>query len=305
MFDIKYFRKIEKKAPIMIAGWPGMGTVALGVVEYMRTKLRAVRLAEIKMDGATTLDSVIVHSGIAKIPEPPRNIFYYSKDNNLILFQGDAQIPGKDGIALLAKVLDAAKNFQVATIFTSAAFPQPVSYKDDPELFGAVNQKGLRDLVIKSGIKMMESGHISGLNGLLMGFAEKRGIDSVCILSTMPQYAISLPNPKASMAIIEKLSSILDINIDLTELRGYAAEMDDKFAGVEDKVKDVIYLDKEHAVSTPPNKEIPPYIIDKIEKLFAEAKSDKSKALTLKLELDRWDLYGSYEDRFLDLFRGS
>ncbi|MFN7171005.1 MAG: hypothetical protein ACK4NT_07210, partial [Candidatus Omnitrophota bacterium] len=42
---------------------------------------------------------------------------------------------------------------------------------------------------------------------------------------------------------------------------------------------------------------------EKIEKLFEEAKKDISKANELKKELDRWNVYKEYEDRFLDLFK--
>lgn len=42
--------------------------------------------------------------------------------------------------------------------------------------------------------------------------------------------------------------------------------------------------------------------MDKIEKMFNAAEKDKSKAQTLKIELDKWGLYKLYEDRFLDLF---
>jgi hypothetical protein len=44
--------------------------------------------------------------------------------------------------------------------------------------------------------------------------------------------------------------------------------------------------------------------MERIEKLFLEARLDRSKAIVLKNELDRWDLYKNYEDRFLDLFKG-
>ena len=44
-------------------------------------------------------------------------------------------------------------------------------------------------------------------------------------------------------------------------------------------------------------------IMEKIEKLFRETRQDRSRAVILKKELDRWDLYKLYEDRFLDLFK--
>ena len=40
-----------------------------------------------------------------------------------------------------------------------------------------------------------------------------------------------------------------------------------------------------------------------IDALFTQAQADISKANELKAELDKWNVYKDYEDRFLDLFR--
>jgi len=112
-----------------------------------------------------------------------------------------------------------------------------------------------------------------------------------------------LPNPKASSAIIETLCKMLGIHIDLNELQDYIKDMEERMAIIEDKVKDVFTIEEEAPESKPHEKKIPGYIMEKIEKLFIEAKDDKTKASMLKKELDRWDLYKLYEDRFLDLFK--
>jgi hypothetical protein len=151
----------------------------------------------------------------------------------------------------------------------------------------------------------MDGGHISGLNGLMLGYAGERGIGSVCLLATMPQYAIGLPNPRATKAIIEALQKTLRFNISLEELDELAHDMDEKMALIEEKVKDVFTMDKEDAGPVGSGKKVPEYIMDKVEKLFQEARLDRAKAIFLKKELDRWDLYKVYEDRFLDLFRES
>ena len=41
----------------------------------------------------------------------------------------------------------------------------------------------------------------------------------------------------------------------------------------------------------------------RIEELFEQAVRDRSKAYELKGELDRLEVFGDYEDRFLDLFQ--
>ena len=306
MDDIKIIKKVDFVNPVMIAGWQGMGNFAIGVVEYLRRKLDASEIAEIVVDPMATLDAVMVEDGFAHFPPSPRNIFYYCKSPELIIFEGEAQLPGHNGIALLNKVLDAAFRFKVKRIYTGAAFPLPISHKEVPAVYGAANRKELTQEFSKHEVIPMEGGHISGLNGLILGFAQERNIEAICLLATMPQYAISLPNPKASSAIVETLQEMLGFQVNLHELEEYSKDMDEKMSLIEDRVKDVFTIDNEHPKPPAPSahhKKIPGNIIEKIEKLFQEAKKDKSKAIILKKELDRWDLYKVYEDKFLDLFK--
>jgi len=306
MGEIKIYKKIEFINPVMIAGWPGMGSVASGVVSYLIKKLGAVKFAEITIDPLAMLDSVKVEDGLATLPPPPQNAFYYSKKPELIIFEGEVQMTGQEAVALLRKVLGFASQCKVRTIYTGAAFPLPVSHKEEPQVYGAANKKAIVPVFSRFRITPMDGGHISGLNGLILGFAKDSDIDAMCLLATIPQYAISLPNPKASFAIIEVLQKMLGIRIDMLEMKEYIRDMDEKMAMIEDKVKDVLTIDKgEHLTPAPANKDkVPAYIVDKIEKLFLDAKNDRAKAIVLKEELDRWDLYYMYEDRFLDLFKG-
>lgn len=306
MENIRIYKDIDLKDPVVIAGWPGMGSVALGVVDYLHNKLRAVKFAEIKTDPLASLDSVVVEEGLASLPQPPKNIFYYSKNPDLIIFKGEAQVPGAEGVDLLNKVLDMALKFRSPKIFTGAAFPLPISHLESPHVYGAANKKSSLEMLSRFGVMPMDSGHIAGLNGLLLGFAEKKKLDAMCLLATMPQYAISLPNPKASSAIIDVLQRMLNLRIDMNEMKEYVKEMDEKMAIIEDKVKDVITIEEKAApLHQAEHKKVPGYIMEKIEKLFLEAAKDKTKAMVLKKELDRWDLYLMYEDRFLDLFKNN
>lgn len=303
MNDVKFYKKVNTIRPVMIAGWPGMGNVALGMVDCLQRGLGATRFAEILVDELTMLDSVIVEDGMARFPRPPKNTFYYAKDQDIIIFEGEAQAAGQTGIALLNKVLDIASELKVSRIYTGAAFPLPVGYKDPVDVYAVANKEALRDTITRQGMKIMEGGHISGLNGLLLGFSGKRGIDALCLLATMPQYAIGIPNPKASGAIIDILSRMLNFQVDVQGLNEYIKDMDEKMAAIEDKMKDAFTMGNEHPYPQPSKKKIPGYIMERVEKLFKEAKLDKKKAVVLKRELDRWDLYKMYEDRFLDIFK--
>lgn len=305
MNNIKVYQKIDAANITMIAGWPGMGNVALGVVDYLRKKLKVIKIADIELDKFAMLDSMVVEEGMARLPNPPKNTFYYSKEFNIIIMEGDLQLSGQPAMDLLNMVLDVAAKLNVTRIFTGAAFPLPVSYREEPEVYGVANKEASRDMLKRYKIKLMEGGHISGLNGLLLGFAGLKNIDAICLLATLPQYAISLPNPKASYALIETLSEILGFTADPKEMHELIREMDERMNIIEDKVKSVLPIDdaSEKPKELPVEKKIPAYIMEKVEKMFLEAQKDKTKALVLKKELDRWDLYRVYEDRFLDLFK--
>ena len=304
MTNIKVFKHIEIKDPIMIAGWPGMGNVALGAVNYLRRKVETVPFAEIETNRFFAPEAVVVEGGLAKLPQLPQNIFYYAPDHHAVIFESEAQVSGADGLYFMNLILDFAQEFKVRRIYTGAAFPMPTSHKEHPTVYGVANQKFLLNLLSKNHIEIMDGGQISGLNGLLLGYAEKRGIEAICLLATMPNYAISFPNPKASKAIISVLTNILNIQIDLSELDVFSREMDKRMKAIEEKIREMFpSVGKSEPVGDLDKKEVPKYIMEKIEQLFREAKADREKAYDLKEELDRWDLFKFYEDRFLDLFK--
>lgn len=306
MSELILQKKMKFSASVMIAGWPGMGSVALSVVDYLKTNLSGIEIGEIKTDQEATVDSVVVEDGMAQMPPAPKNVLYYVKDAGIVIFEGEAQLSGAAGIELMNRLLDFAAENDIKRIFTGAAFPAPISHKEHPRLYAAVNKKTLIKFMEAYNIEPMDGGHISGMNGLILGFAQKRAIEAVCILATMPQYAISLPNPRASFAILDALRRILRFDLSLKDMEEYIKEMDEKMAMIEDKVKDVMVERKfDTKTANAEEKPVPPYIIEKVERLFHEARKDRTKAIILKKELDRWDLYKRYEDRFLDLFKDS
>jgi hypothetical protein len=71
-------------------------------------------------------------------------------------------------------------------------------------------------------------GSITGLNGLLLAIARRRGLEGMCLLGEVPVYIsqFPVPYPKASKSILEVLTSNLGITIDLTKLDDLAQELD-------------------------------------------------------------------------------
>ena len=60
MDDLKIYKKIDINTPGMVAGWPGMGNVALGVVDYLRGALKASGIPEAALGFVADADRSLV-----------------------------------------------------------------------------------------------------------------------------------------------------------------------------------------------------------------------------------------------------
>lgn len=295
---------VKLSHPVMFAAWPGMGNVALGAINYLRRSLALQPFAQIDTKLYYSPDSILVEDGFIKLPPPPRSIFYFRRRPDIIVLENDVQFAGVSGINFVREILDFAKEIGVSRIFTGAAFPVPVSYRESVRLFGVANMKSGLDLLVRYGIKIMEEGSISGLNGLLLGYAQERNLESICILATMPIYATGFPNPRAWKALVEIFSQMLQVNVNFNELDQKIQQIDDRMKQIENHLQEILgAMEKERDKEKPEEEPISQYVLNKIERLFQEAKANREKALELKRELDRWGLFEMYEDRFLDLFK--
>ena len=304
MFNITIHERVALFEPVMVAAWPGMGSVGVGATDYRRRSLRARRFAEIDTFRSFTPEAITVRKGLATLPPPPRNLLYFLKNPDIIIFQAEAQISGQEGVELMQTILAFAQDMKVQTIYTAAAFPLPQSYRDPPEVYGAVNDRELRASLRQYGVKPMDDGQISGMNGLLLGFAQKKNLKAACLLATIPHYAISLVNPRASKAIVEMLAGITGLTVPMQEIDSSIKRIEKSLAAVEERVREILPATQtEERPETLKEEKVPDYVLRRIEKLFQEAQADRQKAYYLKEELDRWSLYDLYEDRFLDLFR--
>ena len=305
---MKFLHEVSfSSPPVLLAAWPGMGNVGLIAMDYLRRKLNGTLFAELEMSPYFIPDSIIVKDGIAQLPEIPSAVFHFTTNPNLIIFESNAQVSGKDGITIIKTILDIARQYQVSRIFTSAALAQPMSFQAKSDVLVACSSTGHLDTIKHVGVVPMPDGYIAGLNGLLLGIAASRGIDAACFLATMPSYATNMPYPKASLEIVRLFKNLFSLEIDLEEMKNSVTEMDQQLAAIEERIRQLFPSEKEADEEMPDidEEKVPHYIMEKIERLFKKAEQDRSAARELKKELDKWNLFELYEDRFLDLFEDS
>jgi proteasome assembly chaperone (PAC2) family protein len=305
--------EVKLNKPWLVAVWPGMGHVAVSAGYYLMAKLGMHLLAEFSARGLFDVEHVEVKGGLIRMANLPRSrLFVWTdpkKQHDIIVFIGEAQPPtGK--YSFCQQLIEYARKLGVERVFTFAAMATQMHPEHKSRVFGAATEEaGLAELK-RLELEILEEGHIGGLNGVLLGAAAEQKLPGVCLLGEMPHIFAQLPFPKASLAVLEVFTAIAGIEIDTSELSEQAQAMEEKLGELLSRVerameRELSPAEEEEAPGfEPPQDEgLDPEDEQRIERLFNQARQDRSKAYELKRELDRLEVFRDYEDRFLDLFK--
>jgi len=314
---MKLEREPKLRSPYLIAAWPGMGNVALRAGTYLREKLGAEEFGEIQPAGFFHPVGASIKDNVVEVPKFPKSKFYYWINerslHDLVIFLGEAQPSPEKEYEFACEILDLVGKFGVKRVYTFAAMPSVMEHTKEPKVWGVVTHTSLAKDLEDYAVSLMSEGQVSGMNGLLLAVAKEKGFQGICLLGELPYYTIQIENPKSSKAVLHVLCKMLGVEVDTSELDFQAKQIEEEI----DKFVDYFKLPAQHEPKKPISDEeiekikeslgahtrIPDSAKEKIEKLFREAKKDLSKARELKTELDRWDIYKEYEDKFLDLFK--
>lgn len=309
-------KKINPKKPYLIVAWPGMGEVAFKAANYLIDELKALEFAHIAPEDFFYLTGSVVSSGILDIPLLPQGKFYYWKNkggkHDLIIFLSNAQPDLSKADSYAQVIINLAKSLNVEVVVSFASMPQASDHTQDSRVWFSATDQKTKESLKKYKFNVLTEGQISGMNGLFLGMAKKARLKGFCLLGDIPLYTIQIENPKASAAVLEALGKILEIEINVEPLKEQARLMENEINKLLDYLKlggpgqsapigeeEVELIKKTLSQLT----KLPVSIKEKIEKLFEESRADIAKANELKAELDKWNVYKEYEDRFLDLFR--
>jgi len=309
-------KNLNLRNATMIAAWPGMGHVGVGAVGYLKEMLGAEEIGGLELPELFDLPGVFVEKGLAQLPRFPESKFYVWRngqaDNDLVFFLGESQ-PSRKGYDYAAKVLDMAEELEVKRIYTCAAAPAAIRHRQRPRILAVANDRELLGFLRKHQVILMGDGSISGMNGLLLGVAAERNIEAVCLLGQLPYYTVTIPNPRSSKAVLDVLCKMIEVDVDMGNMDVIIKDSDYE---IEQLVKSSEQMEEmmgnmasKSQQSTSEGSEKVSTIEDeirirrRIEKLFKQTEQDKSQVSELKTELDKWDLFKEYEDRFLGLFK--
>lgn len=320
--------------PWLVAAWPGMGVVGFGAAAHLVNALGARPVAEVDPHGYFELERVQVSKGVLQRVRLPRTVFHAWRDpagrRDLLVLLGEAQ-PQAHGYEYCEEVLRTARDLGVERVVTFAAMAAVIDPRAEPRVLAVTtpDDGALQGELAGAGVPVLDEGEIGGLNGVLRAAAAAQGIAGVGLLGEFPYFATSLPNPKASRAVVESFARLAGLTVDLAALDAQVAEVEEGLIELLERLEQEAGGEETERLRAPPppdeeldDDEGPPEQLvgaggsgaaesgalprearARIEALFERARTDRQAALELKAELDRHGAFKKYEDRFLDLFK--
>lgn len=198
------------KNPSMICGLPGSGYVGKLAVDHLIEELHGVPFANI-FSSSFPPQVLIQPDGTADLM---KNTLYYckSKSSDLVLLSGDAQpVTPESEYEMAEEITKMCEKLGVRTIYTLAAYITGTFTKAQ-RVYGTSTSPEIVKEFSKHSVVSMNSGSITGMNGLLIGVGKRKDITGVCLLGETSGYVV---DAMASKSVLEALGNILGLKLDL------------------------------------------------------------------------------------------
>jgi proteasome assembly chaperone (PAC2) family protein len=218
------------RAPALVcafSGWNDAGEAASSALTFMGSQLGATRFAQLDpeefFDFQATRPTIRLVEGrtrsvewpevevwAAHAPRAPRDLVLVSGPEPSMRWRGFC-----DGILELAEALGVQLTVTLGALLADVAHTRPVP------LVGLASDAAL---VERHGLSPTSYEGPTGITGVLYTAFQDAGLPSASLWASVPHYVAAAPNPKASLALVRKLESIVGVSVDASELETGADE---------------------------------------------------------------------------------
>ncbi len=296
MTPLRIVETPELREPMLIAafsGWSDAGAAATAASQYLIDRWHATLLGDIDAEefyDFTQLRPTVRWSGETREIQWPQNSFYFHRtaDKDLIIFAGIE--PHLRWKAYLESFMKVVEDFKVSTVVTLGSmfvdFPhtRPVRVTGSAPTdemaarAGIANRRGMGRYEGPTGI--------SGVLTTMLRVREKPQLAS--LWANVPHYVSATPNPTASLALLQSLGAMLEIQVplgrmirasaafktQLEEATSKNAEVSEYVRALEDRLDNEAVEDESDGTKP----ELPPAesILQDVEEFFRQSRDQQS-----------------------------
>ena len=223
-------RRPELRDPALIvsfAGWNDAGEAASAAVRWLVRRLPAQRMGsidpELYHDFTSTRPTVRMVAGERRITWPAHDVYYHTdpeRPRDLVLLV--AREPELRWRTYCETVLDLAREIGSSLLVSLGAFLGDTPHSRPVPVTGFATTDELRAEIYTQGIGLSGYQGPTGITGVLHDFARKADLPSASLWAAVPQYLPTTANPKAALALVREMRTLIGLSIDLQRLEAAA-----------------------------------------------------------------------------------
>lgn len=223
MDALRWEHRPQLRAPMMVAafeGWTDAGGAATGAASYLSTHLRARAFADI--DAEEFYDFTARRPQVRLLQDMSREIVWppnrflaaaTSDAHDVVIMIGTE--PHLRWRAFCDCVTRVATELQVQAVFTLGAMLADVAHtRPTPVRVSSADPR----LVERLGVQRPQYQGPTGIVGVLQDAFAEASIPVGSLMAQVPHYISNTPSPKATLAIVERVSSLLSIRVSTEDL---------------------------------------------------------------------------------------
>jgi proteasome assembly chaperone (PAC2) family protein len=234
---LRVFESPQLRDPLMIAafaGWNDASEVATFAARYLVQEWTARKMAEIEpedfYDFTETRPTVRIAGRSQRKIEWPTNELYVHIDPNgdrdyIILIGVEPQLKWRTFTDLLIAF---AKQHKVSRLVTLGGMVADAPHTLPARLSGTSSSATLAHALRRLGVEPTRYEGPTGIVGVLSTYFARAGMTTASIWGSVPDYLSASPNVKVSLALLEKLGKLLDLDLDLSDLRNLERQFDNQ-----------------------------------------------------------------------------
>jgi predicted ATP-grasp superfamily ATP-dependent carboligase len=252
--ELHFESRPELDRPVMIAafrGWNDGGQGASLAGAYLARAWAATEFASIDpenfYDFQATRPMVSLVDGEARQVDWPENTFLHapmpgSGRDAIILLGVEPNLRWRTFSELITGV---ARDFGAELVLTLGSLLADVPHTRPSPVTGSATDPGLIDQL---GLQASRYEGPTGMVGVLHDACSRAGLKSASLWAAVPHYVSLTPSPRAAKALVDRLSDLLDADIDTAELDeaadSYAQQVSEAVASDEETAAYVQELER-------------------------------------------------------------
>ena len=221
--------------PVLVAafrGWNDGGQGASLAAGYLARLWDAEQIADLDpetfFDFQATRPHVKLVDGLTRQIDWPETTFYRARadglDRDIVLLLGIE--PNLRWRSFCELITGFASDLGVELVVTLGSLLADIPHTRPSPVTGSASDQ---DLVERLGLQASRYEGPTGIVGILHDACKQHDLPSASLWAAVPHYVSLTPSPRAALALCERLASMLDVHIDVSELReaadGYADQV--------------------------------------------------------------------------------